>query len=161
MQFQQLYPEAVIQPVRGNVLTRLEKLDSGEYGALILAEAGLKRLGLSDRIAYRFSPEELVPAAGQGILAIQTRAGEYADLLARLNSPDGALCAKTERQLASLLGGDCSAPVGCHAQLHGTDMTLYGFSGIGGVPRYGCVQGNRNDADLLVQQLASKLTITE
>ena len=161
MQFQQLYPEAVIQPVRGNVLTRLEKLDSGEYGALILAEAGLKRLGLSDRIAYRFSPEELVPAAGQGILAIQIRAGEYADLLARLNSPDGALCAKTERQLASLLGGDCSAPVGCHAQLHGTDMTLYGFSGIGGVPRYGSVQGNRNDADLLVQQLASKLTITE
>jgi hydroxymethylbilane synthase len=133
MQFQQLYPEAVIQPVRGNVLTRLEKLDSGEYGALILAEAGL----------------------------IQTRAGEYADLLARLNSPDGALCAKTERQLASLLGGDCSAPVGCHAQLHGTDMTLYGFSGIGGVSRYGSVQGNRNDADLLVQQLASKLTITE
>ena len=161
MQFQQLYPEAVIQPVRGNVLTRLEKLDSGEYGALILAEAGLKRLGLSDRIAYRFSPEELVPAAGQGILAIQTRAGEYADLLARLNSPDGELCAKTERQLASLLGGDCSAPVGCHAQLHGTDMTLYGFSGIGGVPRCGSVQGNRNDADLLVQQLASKLTITE
>lgn len=102
-----------------------------------------------------------MPAAGQGILAIQTRAGEYADLLARLNSPDGALCAKTERQLASLLGGDCSAPVGCHAQLHGTDMTLYGFSGIGGVPRYGSVQGNRNDADLLVQQLASKLTITE
>ena len=85
MQFQQLYPEAVIQPVRGNVLTRLEKLDSGEHGALILAEAGLKRLGLSDRIAYRFSPEELVPAAGQGILAIQTRAGEYADLLARLH----------------------------------------------------------------------------
>ena len=75
MQLRQLYPDVTVKPVRGNVLTRLEKLDRGEYGALILAEAGLARLGLSQRISARFSPEEMVPAAGQGILAVQCRAG--------------------------------------------------------------------------------------
>ena len=131
MQFQKLFPDAVVKPVRGNVLTRLEKLDRGEYGALLLAEAGLNRLRLAERISYRFSPEEMVPAAGQGIMAIQTRAGEYAGLLRQLNHEDAAFCAGTERRLSGLLGGDCSAPVGCYAKLHGDDFTLYGFSGRG------------------------------
>lgn len=66
MQFQKLFPDAVIKPVRGNVLTRLEKLDRGEYGALLLAEAGLIRLGLAERISYRFSPNEMVPGCRTG-----------------------------------------------------------------------------------------------
>lgn len=158
MQFQMLHPDALMKPVRGNVLTRLEKLDRGEYGALILAEAGLKRLGLETRITYRFSPEEMIPAAGQGILAIQTRSGEYADLLKVLNHPEASLCARTERQLSLLLGGDCSAPVGCHAVLSDGVMTLYGFSGIHGAPRTGKVQGKQEDAPALVQALAAKLS---
>ena len=76
MQLHKLYPELEIKPVRGNVLTRLRKLDDGEYGALILAAAGLKRLHREDRIARYFEPEELLPAAGQGILAVQGRSGE-------------------------------------------------------------------------------------
>ena len=158
MQFQKLFPDAVIKPVRGNVLTRLEKLDRGEYGALLLAEAGLIRLGLAERISYRFSPNEMVPAAGQGIMAIQTRAGEYAGLLRQLNHEDAAFCAGTERRLSGLLGGDCSAPVGCYAKLHGDDFMLYGFSGIDGTPRFDKVQGKREDAEALVQALAAQLS---
>ena len=157
MQFQQLHPDAAVMPVRGNVLTRLEKLDRGEYGALILAEAGLKRLDLSHRIHQRFSPEQMVPAAGQGVMVTQSRAGEYAELLEKLNHPDVALCAKTERRLSALLGGDCSAPVGCHARCSGTQMTLYGFSGMGGVPKRAVVQGNARDAAVLAEELARQL----
>ena len=157
MQFQQLHPDAAVRPVRGNVLTRLEKLDRGEYGALILAEAGLKRLDLSHRIHQRFSPEQMVPAAGQGVMVTQSRAGEYAELLEKLNQPDVALCAKTERRLSALLGGDCSAPVGCHARCSGTQMTLYGFSGMGGVPKRAVVQGNARDAAVLAEELARQL----
>lgn len=157
MQFQQLYPDAAVRPVRGNVLTRLEKLDRGEYGALILAEAGLKRLDLSHRIHQRFSPEQMVPAAGQGVMVTQSRAGEYAELLEKLNHSDVALCAKTERRLSALLGGDCSAPVGCHARCSGTQMTLYGFSGMGGVPKRAVVQGNARDAAVLAEELARQL----
>lgn len=157
MQFQQLHPDAVVRPVRGNVLTRLEKLDRGEYGALILAEAGLKRLDLSHRIYQRFSPEQMVPAAGQGVMVTQSRAGEYAELLKKLNHPDVALCSQTERCLSALLGGDCSAPVGCHARCSGTQMTLYGFSGMGGIPRRAVVHGQARDAAALAEELARQL----
>ena len=75
LQLKELYPDAVCKSVRGNVQTRLAKLDGGEYSALILAAAGLKRLGLGNRISRYFEPEEMIPAAGQGILAVQGRAG--------------------------------------------------------------------------------------
>ena len=76
IQGERLFPQAEFRSIRGNVLTRLEKLDRGEYDALILAAAGLKRLGLEHRICRYFSAEEILPAAGQGILAVQGRAGE-------------------------------------------------------------------------------------
>lgn len=157
MQFQELYPDVEIKPIRGNVLTRLEKLDSGAYGALILAEAGLKRLNLSDRISVRFSPEQMVPAAGQGVIVTQSRAGEYSELLKQLNHPDVALCVKIERRLSALLEGDCSAPIGCHARLCGNHMTLYGFSGLGGVPKHALVQGEKTNAAALAEALARQL----
>ena len=157
MQLRQLYPDVTVKPVRGNVLTRLEKLDRGEYGALILAEAGLARLGLSQRISARFSPEEMVPAAGQGILAVQCRAGEYAALLEQLNDPDSALCARAERQFAAAAGGDCSAPVGCYARPDGDSITIYGFSGIGNTPRSAWISGRRTEASVLAEQLAEQL----
>ena len=76
VQLAQLFPGIEVKPVRGNVQTRLRRLDSGEYGALVLAAAGLHRLGLENRISRYFSPEEMLPAAGQGILAVQAREGE-------------------------------------------------------------------------------------
>lgn len=157
MQFQMLHPEAVVQPVRGNVLTRLKKLDGGKYGALILAEAGLVRLGLQDRIFYRFSPEEMVPAAGQGIMAIQTKTSTYCELMRQLNDDEAALCAKTERQLSKELGGDCSSPIGCFAKIQGDWMTLYGFYGAGNVLQRQWVSGKKEEASKLVNVLAQKL----
>ena len=76
LQLKEIFPRGEFKSVRGNVQTRLAKLDSGEYSALILAAAGLKRLGLEERISRYFEPEEMIPAAGQGILAIQGRKGE-------------------------------------------------------------------------------------
>ena len=76
IQIEKLFPQARVGSVRGNVQTRLRKLDEGQYGAIVLAAAGLKRLGLEHRISRYFSPQEMLPAAGQGILVLQGRAGE-------------------------------------------------------------------------------------
>jgi hydroxymethylbilane synthase len=157
LQFQKLYPHLTLQPVRGNVLTRLGKLDGGAYSALILAEAGLMRLGLSHRISRRFSPEEMVPAAGQGVLAVQSRAGEYTGLLAQLNDPEAALCARTERHLSQQLEGDCTAPIGCYATYHGHTLSLRGFYGTPQIARSGQITGAAEDAMLLAEQLAQNL----
>ncbi|MDD7295520.1 MAG: hydroxymethylbilane synthase [Oscillospiraceae bacterium] len=157
LQFQLRYPSCQVRPVRGNVLTRLEKLDNGEYSALILAEAGLERLHLCDRISYRFLPTEMVPAAGQGILAIQGRAGEYADLLEKLNDKAAALCAKTERALSKALNGDCTAPIGAYADLQGTKIQLYGFYAESGKAAKEQCCGNPTQAIQLAEQLAVKL----
>ena len=95
LQLRTLFPGHEIRPVRGNLQTRLRKLDAGEYGALVLAAAGLKRLGLEGRIARYFEPEEIIPAAGQGILAVQGRAGEDHSFLAGFSDPAAtaaALC---------------------------------------------------------------------
>ena len=75
LQLKELYPDMEVKSIRGNLQTRLRRLDSGEYAALILAAAGLKRLGLENRIARYFTPDEMIPAAGQGILAVQGKAG--------------------------------------------------------------------------------------
>ena len=157
MQFHKLYPELAIKPVRGNVLTRLEKLDRGEYSALILAEAGLNRLGLSHRISRRFTPDEIIPAAGQGIMAVQGRAGEFTEILEKLNDPDAALCARTERLLSRELGGDCSSPIGCFAVTENDAMTLRGFYGVGDVPKSGRICGRKTDAVELAKALAAQL----
>lgn len=157
MQFNQMYPDIEVRAVRGNVLTRLEKLDSGQYGALILAEAGLKRLNLSDRIFHRFSPDEIVSASGQGIIAVQSRKGEYTELLSAINDENSSICAETERFFSKLVGGDCSAPVGCYSCIDGKTITIYGFSGIDGTVRKSRIQGNVRDALSLAEKLAREL----
>lgn len=157
MQFNQMYPDIEVRAVRGNVLTRLEKLDSGQYGALILAEAGLKRLNLSDRIFRRFSPDEIVSASGQGIIAVQSRKGEYTSLLTAINDENSAVCAEAERFFSKLVGGDCSAPVGCYACTDGSSITIHGFSGIDGTVRKSSIQGNAKDYLSLTEKLALEL----
>ncbi|MCC8137505.1 MAG: hydroxymethylbilane synthase [Clostridiales bacterium] len=117
LQFAQLYPQAVFAPIRGNVQTRLRKLDSGEFGATILAAAGLKRLGLEHRISRYFTTEEMIPAAGQGILAVQGRAGEDYSYLSGYSDEAAAICAKAERAFVHALGGNCSTPVAAYAQV--------------------------------------------
>lgn len=117
IQFQQMYPQAVFKTIRGNVQTRLRKLDSGEYSATILAAAGLKRLGLEGRISRYFSTEEMIPAAGQAILAVQGRAEEDYSWLEGYSDREAEVCALAERAFVRELGGDCSTPVAAFARI--------------------------------------------
>ena len=127
LQLQALYPGLEVQPIRGNVLTRLEKLDSGGYGALVLAAAGLRRLGLEGRISRTFSPEELLPAAGQGILAVQCRAGFGAAFLDCLRDRESEICAPAERAFVGALNGGCSSPTAAYAVVKDESITVTGM----------------------------------
>lgn len=127
IQMKELYPEAEFKSVRGNVITRLEKLDSGAYSALILAAAGLKRLGLAERISRYFEPEEMIPSAGQGILAIQGRSGEQYRCLDGYNDRRAELAAVCERAFVAALNGGCSSPVAAHARITGERIELLGL----------------------------------
>lgn len=113
-QLRRRYPEARFVPIRGNVDTRLRKLDTGEYDALVLAVAGLKRLGHEDRISVRIPHEECIPAPGQGIVAIQARLDDpdVTDVLGSLNDVAAAACFEAERAVVAALGGGCQLPLG-------------------------------------------------
>jgi hydroxymethylbilane synthase len=111
-------PDLAVAPVRGNVGTRLKKLDSGDYDALILASTGLDRLGLGARVAEHLPVETFVPAAGQGALGIECLSGadRVRDLIAALNDPEVSACVQAERTVSAGLGADCSAPLGAFAE---------------------------------------------
>lgn len=127
LQLKSLFPQMKTAPVRGNVLTRLEKLDRGEYAALVLAAAGLERLGLAGRVSRYFSVEEMLPAAGQGILAVQARAGFDPACLREFNDPDSRDCLLAERAFVRALDGGCSSPVAAYATVDGATLTLTGL----------------------------------
>ena len=127
LQLKELFPDMAFKSVRGNVLTRLRKLDDGEYGALVLAAAGLKRLGLEERISRYFTVSEIIPAAGQGILAVQGRAGEDFSYLADFQDQEAAWAATAERAFVRYLDGGCSSPVAAHGQVQGEELNLLGL----------------------------------
>ena len=127
LQLRKLFPHHQVAPVRGNVQTRLAKLDRGEYSALVLACAGLDRLGLESRISRRFPVEEMLPAAGQGILAVQSRADVDTSCLSLFHDPVAAVCLTAERAFVGALEGGCSSPVAAHATVDGDTVTLTGF----------------------------------
>lgn len=127
LQLRKLFPHHQVAPVRGNVQTRLAKLDRGEYSALVLACAGLDRLGLENRISRRFPVEEMLPAAGQGILAVQSRADVDTSCLSLFHDPVAAVCLTAERAFVGALEGGCSSPVAAHATVDGDTVTLTGF----------------------------------
>jgi hydroxymethylbilane synthase len=110
----QLRPDVLVVPLRGNVDTRLAKLDAGEADAIVLAAAGLERLGLAERIAFLLDPEEFVPEAGQGAIAVQVRAGEER-LVAALDHAPTRAAVEAERDCVRELGGGCTAAVAAHA----------------------------------------------
>ena len=159
LQLQALYPDVTFAGVRGNVLTRLSKLDSGQYGALILAAAGLKRLGLEHRVSRYFSPAEMIPAAGQGILCIQGRAGEDYSVLNGFFDEGSACCAAAERAFVRTLDGGCSSPIAACAQAEGGVLHLRGlyYSEAAGRHITGESTGNAADAVQLGTQLALEL----
>lgn len=160
LQLKALYPHMDTAPVRGNVLTRLNKLDSGEFSALVLAAAGLKRLGLEGRITRYFAPTELLPSAGQGIMAVQTRKGMDLSCLAGVGDPDAACCALAERAFVRALGGGCTSPVAAFATVEGDALTLTGLyvSEDEIIIRRGSRTGAKQDAEALGEALARTLS---
>jgi hydroxymethylbilane synthase len=120
------YPALEIRPLRGNVDTRIAKLDRGDYAAIVLAAAGLKRLGLASRIRSHLSIEESLPAAGQAALGIECLAerGDLMKILEPLNDADSSACVRAERQVNRSLGGSCTIPLGAFAQIAGGRMRL-------------------------------------
>lgn len=162
LQLKELYPDMGCRSVRGNVQTRLNKLDSGEYSALILAAAGLKRLGLTGRISRYFEPEEMIPAAGQGILAVQGRAGEPADYLQDLKDLNSFYAATAERAFVRYLDGGCSSPVAAHAVINGSKISIRGlyYDEETGNYEKGTVTGSVKDAEALGISLAQSLRAT-
>ena len=125
------FPHLTIQPLRGNVQTRLSKLDNGDYDAVILAAAGLQRLGLEGRIREILSPADSLPAAGQGALGIEiaARRTDLADILRPLNHEETAACVTAERALARALGGSCQVPLAAYCVMEDGLLTLNGLVG--------------------------------
>ncbi len=123
------FPHLKIEPLRGNVQTRLRKLDEGKYAAIILAAAGLKRLGLGDRIRDLIATEKSLPAVGQGALGIECLSSrtDLKGLLAPLHHPDTAACVLAERALSRALAGSCQVPLGGFAEVEGNNLRLRGF----------------------------------
>ena len=125
------FPDLVIKPLRGNVQTRLRKLDDGEYGAIILAAAGLKRLGLADRITALLTPEQSLPAVGQGALGIECRSdrSDLFELLVPLVHQATQQCVYAERAFSRTLAGSCNVPLAGFAELSGAQLRLRGLVG--------------------------------
>lgn len=127
LQLKELFPEKDCAPIRGNVITRLEKLDRGEYSALVLAAAGIKRLGLEERINKHFEVEEILPSACQGIIAVQGRKGEEYDYLKEFDCAESHIVAAAERGFVKELDGGCSAPIAAFATVQGEEVMLKGM----------------------------------
>lgn len=122
-------PDLVLDALRGNVNTRLRKLDEGQYDAIILAAAGLKRLGLGERIAAILEPDQSLPAVGQGALGIECRADrtDVIELLRPLVHAQTSWCVRAERAVSRALAGSCVVPLGAHAAMHATGVVMHGF----------------------------------
>jgi hydroxymethylbilane synthase len=121
-----LRPDLKIEALRGNLDTRLKKLDDGQYDGIVLAAAGLKRLGLRERIRSVFEPLQMLPAAGQGALGIEIRSSrtEVQQVLATLTHQPTWLAVSAERAVSRVMGGSCSMPLAAHATLTGNALTI-------------------------------------
>ncbi|WP_230976221.1 hydroxymethylbilane synthase [Pseudothauera nasutitermitis] len=155
------YPYLAVTSLRGNLDTRLRKLDEGQYDAIILAAAGLKRLGLGERIRAVLPSEVSLPAAGQGALGIECLASrpEVAAWLAPLNDPDTSACVRAERTVARALAGSCEVPLGAYAEIRAGRLWLRGFVALPDGSRMvrAELEGDPAQAEALGKQLADEL----
>lgn len=127
LQLKQLYQNMKFQMIRGNLQTRLRKLEEEPFDQIMLAAAGLKRINMQEKIFSIFSPEEIIPAAGQGILAVQARAGDNISFLDCIENKESRIAALAERSFVSALQGGCSSPIAAYAQTAGTELKLLGL----------------------------------
>jgi hydroxymethylbilane synthase len=160
-QLQARLPHLKIKSLRGNLQTRLRKLDEGQYAAIILAAAGLIRLGLESRIAQLISTEHSIPAVGQGALGIEINADrqDLLPILAPLNHADTACCVEAERSMSRALAGSCTVPLGAYAERHGDQLHMTGFvaSVDGSEILREQIKGSASNPEALGQALANKL----
>lgn len=161
IQILKLRPDLIVRSVRGNVNKRLEKLDDGEYDALMLAVAGLKRLGLEKRITEYFDPKTFVPSPGQGALAVVTKKSKrtITTVVSKLNHTESVIQVTAERAFSAATGGGCSMPVGAYAEIKGKTLLLYGMLGSedGEHIVYGSQKGTTDAPKELAKKLASQL----
>jgi hydroxymethylbilane synthase len=159
-QLRKLRPDLAIESVRGNLDTRLRKLDEGQYDAILLAAAGLKRLGWGDRIAEILPAEIMCSAVGQGALAIETRAsGAGFDAIRAMDHADTHAAVLAERGVLGALGGGCQVPIGAHATVEGGKLRLLGLvaSPDGGEVVRGESEGPASEAESLGRALGNEL----
>lgn len=160
-QLKYLRPDVIIKDLRGNVDTRLRKLDGGDYDAIILACAGLRRLGLAHRISASVPVREMLPAVGQGALGIETRSDddETNRLAAVLNHTETRAACLAERALLRSLGGGCQLPIAAHAVVDGATLRVEGLvaepSGSRVVRDF--IEGHVDEAEALGERLAARL----
>ncbi len=156
-----LRPDLQMKDLRGNVNTRLQRLDAGEYGALILAAAGLKRLGLQQRISAFLNADQLLPAPGQGVLGIECREEdiETLTLIAVLNDEPAHVCVTAERALCRRLEGGCQTPIAAYAEMIQEKIFLRGLVANvdGTVILRAQKTGHVEDAEILGETVAEEL----
>lgn len=161
VQLRERRPDLVIKTLRGNVQTRLGKLDAGEYDAIILASAGLIRLELKDRIKHQILSTDSLPAGGQGAVGIECRMDdqETLALLAPLNHAETAARVAAERAMNRHLEGGCQVPIGCYAELEGDELWLRGLVGRpdGTLVLRDEIRGSSKDAEKIGIELAERL----
>jgi hydroxymethylbilane synthase len=160
-QLKLMRPDLVIEPLRGNVNTRLAKLGNGDFDAIILAAAGLERLGLQHNISQQFTPEEMLPAAAQGVIGIECLASNSSlrAVLAKLEHAPTALTTIAERAIARTLRASCQSPVATHAIISGATMTVTALVAMpdGSESLRDEVSGAASSARQLGEQLAQRL----
>ncbi len=160
-QLKMLRPDLRIEPLRGNVNTRLAKLANGDYDAIILAAAGLERLELEQHISQQFSPAEMLPAAAQGVLGIECLESntELRAILSQLNDPDSVLTTTAERTIARALNASCQSPVAAFATIRNKTLELTALVAHpdGSESIQDRISGNAADAEALGNTLAARL----
>ncbi len=154
-------PDLSVKSLRGNINTRLKKLDDGEYDAIILASAGLIRLGLHARMTERLAPDVMLPACGQGIIGIECKTGDSRtnDAIALLHDTDAADRVTAERSLNARLGGSCTTPIAAYAELNADQLTLNALVGMpdGSIVVRASASDSRNNAAALGRVVAEQL----
>ncbi|MBS7007402.1 hydroxymethylbilane synthase [Anaerostipes sp.] len=159
LQAKKLFPDASFQSIRGNIHTRLNKLDEGRYSALIMAAAGLCRAGLQDRISRYFSVEEMLPSAGQGTLCIQVRKDFDRSFFSCIHDRQTELVTLAERSFVRTLDGGCSSPIAAYASVTGKKLSLTGlfYDETSETYRKRSIGGNPQNAEELGRCLAKQI----
>ncbi|MDN5311923.1 MAG: hydroxymethylbilane synthase [Thermoanaerobacteraceae bacterium] len=158
VQLKTIRPDVEILPIRGNVSTRIKKMRELDLAGIVLAAAGIKRLGMEEVITEYFTPEMMVPAVGQGSLAVETRIDdELSELIRCINDTNTESAVKAERAFMQALGGSCKIPIGAYAEVEGNTLTLIGMVEKDGIINKGSISQKVSLAEEAGIKLAREL----